>query len=70
MEIPKYSYTISYYPDEGDECYVCRSREFPSISTHGDSPQEALYEMVTFVMPMVVEMMLEDGEPLPEPIFE
>ncbi len=39
----KYTYTIKW--SDEDEAYICRVDHFPSLGTHGETPEEALKEM-------------------------
>ena len=39
----RYAYKIKWSSE--DEVYVCRIEQFPSLGTHGNTPEEALKEM-------------------------
>lgn len=59
-----YYYTVSW--SEEDEAFIGRVAEFPSLAAHGDSPQEALGEIL-LVVKGSLEDMEESGEPIPTP---
>ena len=59
-------YLYSCVWSDEDQVYVARVREFPSLSAHGDSKEAALDGLKTLVE-FVVEEMLEEGGPVPEP---
>ena len=63
--IGKYSYKLEW--SEEDELYLATCQEFPFLMAHGNTPVEALKEIV-FVVAKTVEWMQEDGEPIPEPL--
>ena len=39
----RYAYTLKWSKE--DEVYICRVEKYPSLGTHGDTPEEALKEM-------------------------
>lgn len=59
-----YYYTVSW--SEEDEAFIGRVGEFPSLAAHGDSPQEALNEILQ-VVEAALEDMRESGESIPTP---
>ncbi len=62
-------YTIIIQWSEEDKCYVVLLPEFTSLMqpcTHGDTYEEAL-KNAKEVLEMLIELSLENGEPLPEP---
>ena len=61
----KYTYRIEWLED--DQCHVARCLEFPSLSAHGDTTEDALRE-ITYVVAESVKWMLEEGEAVPEPL--
>ncbi len=63
-DVNKYTYHIEW--SEEDNAYLCKCLEFPSLSTHGDSTEEALRVMKEVVNESI-EWLQEDGEPVPEP---
>lgn len=64
-DIEKYTYRIEW--SEEDHCHVARCLEFPSLSAHGDTPEEALRE-IEYVVAESVKWMKEEGEAVPEPL--
>lgn len=64
MEIPKYSFWVQY--SEEDECYLAFIFELPSITAHGDTPEEALRE-VQIALQGALEIAEEEGVTLPKP---
>ena len=63
--IDKYTYRIEW--SEEDQCHVARCLEFPSLSAHGDTVEEALRE-IEYVVAESVKWMQEEGEVTPEPL--
>ena len=63
--VDKYSYRVRW--SEEDEGYISTCLEFPSLSTFGDSYEEALQE-IRFVVKESVTWLEEEGEPVPEPL--
>jgi antitoxin HicB len=62
-------YTIIIQWSEEDQCYVVFLPEFTHVMqpcTHGDTYQEAL-KNAQEVIEMLIEISLENNEPLPEP---
>ena len=62
--VDRYSYRVGW--SEEDECYIATCLEFPSLSGHGDSYEEALKDIVAVVKESVA-WMSEDKEEIPEP---
>lgn len=61
----EYSYTVAW--SEGDEAFIGRVAEFPSLAAHGRTQEKALRE-VRSVVEFVLEELAESGEPIPEPL--
>ena len=62
-------YTIVIQWSNEDQCYVVSLPEFTNVSqpcTHGDTYEEAL-KNAQEVLEMLIELAIENGEPLPEP---
>ncbi len=60
-----YEYVVGWEP--GDEVFVARVTEFPSLAAHGDTQEGALQE-IRGVVEAVVADLLESGEEVPEPL--
>jgi len=65
QENAKYTYRIAW--SEEDSCHVARCLEFPSLSAHGKTPEEALRE-IEFVVNETIKWLKEEGEHVPEPL--
>lgn len=63
--VEKYTYRIEW--SEEDNTHIARCLEFPSLTAHGSTAEEALYE-IEQVVDETVNWMLEDNETLPEPL--
>ena len=63
--IEKYTYRIEW--SEDDHCHVARCLEFPSLSAHGDTTEDALRE-IEYVVAESVKWMQEEGETVPQPL--
>ncbi len=61
-----YHINIFYSPD--DEAYIADIPDFEMCSAHGDTPQEAL-EQVLIARDGIIAAMQERGLPLPEPRY-
>ena len=61
----KYTYRIEWSEEDG--VHIARCLEFPSITAHGTTSQNALSEIKTAVSASV-EWMQEKNEPLPIPL--
>lgn len=64
METPKYSFWVQY--SEEDKSYLAFIYELPSITAHGDTPNEALKE-VQIALQGVIELSEEIGVEPPKP---
>lgn len=64
-EVKKYTYRIEW--SEEDHCHIARCLEFPSLSTHGDTVEEALRE-IEYVVVESIKWMKKEGEIIPEPL--
>ena len=62
-----YSYQV-HWSDE-DDAYVAKVAEFPLLSADGPTASEAIDEMKN-VVAMAIELMEEDGDPIPEPLSQ
>lgn len=60
----KYSIVIMW--SDRDNCYIATVPEFPRVSAHGDTPEDALRE-VGIALQGAMEAYAEEGWPLPEP---
>ncbi|MDX1991799.1 MAG: type II toxin-antitoxin system HicB family antitoxin [bacterium] len=58
-----YHINIFYDPEDGD--YIADIPDFKYISAFGDTPEEALRE-VLIALEMAIEVLREQGKPLPE----
>tara|TARA_B100000614_G_scaffold136019_1_gene121049 strand:- start:1000 stop:1401 length:402 start_codon:yes stop_codon:yes gene_type:complete len=65
MEVKYYQFSSTWA--EKDQVFVAKVLEFPSLSAHGDSPQEAISELEQ-VIKFVIEDLQEEGAPIPEPL--
>ena len=63
--VEKYTYRIEW--SEEDNTHVARCLEFPSLSAHGSTANEALRE-IEFVVDETIKWMMEDKEEVPEPL--
>jgi len=63
--IEKYTYRIEW--SEEDKTHVARCLEFPSLAAHGETAEQALYE-IKKVIKETVKWLKEDNEPIPEPL--
>jgi predicted RNase H-like HicB family nuclease len=61
-------YHINIFYSEEDEAYIADMPDFEMCSAHGDSPQEAL-EQVLIARDALIAMMREKGQPIPEPRY-
>ncbi|OPY16052.1 MAG: HicB family protein [Syntrophus sp. PtaB.Bin138] len=62
-DVSKYTYRIVWSEEDG--CHIARCLEFPSLSAHGDTIEDALRE-IEFVVDETIKWMNEEGEPIPE----
>jgi predicted RNase H-like HicB family nuclease len=69
MDVPRYAINLFYSAEPGDECWIATVPDLGnSLSTHGDTPEEALHEMQV-IIPEVLELLREEGRPIPEPRY-
>jgi predicted RNase H-like HicB family nuclease len=61
-------YFISVFYSEEDECYIADIPDFLMCSAHGDTPEEALRE-VLIAKQAIIDSMQENGMPVPEPKY-
>lgn len=57
---------IQYSAVPGDECYIARVVEWPTISAHGDTPAEAARQ-IQLALEGALEVAGETGFPIPAP---
>lgn len=55
----KYSINLKWYED--DKCYIATVEEFPNLSAHGETYEEALDE-IQIALKGAVDIMEEDNE--------
>ena len=60
----KYSVNVCW--DNEDRCFIATCSEFPLLSAHGDSREEAITEF-QIVLEMAIESFIEDNIALPKP---
>ncbi len=60
-----YTYRVTWSEEDGEHVALCA--EFPSLSYLAKKPTNALQGLVKLVGSVVVDM-IENGEPVPEPI--
>ena len=63
-QINRYTYREEW--SEEDLAYIARCLEFPSLGTHGPTPEEALAEMKSLLAGILDEM-ATNNEVIPEP---
>jgi len=61
----KYTYRIEW--SEEDQLHIARCLEFPSLATHGKTPEKALKE-IEFVVAESIRWIEEEGGVVPEPL--
>jgi predicted RNase H-like HicB family nuclease len=61
-------YHINIFYSEEDEAYIADIPDFEMCSAFGDTPQEAL-EQVLVAKAAIIETMHEKGQPVPEPRY-
>lgn len=61
-------YHINIFYSQEDEAWIADIPDFEMCSAHGDSPQEAL-EQLLIARDGIIEAMQERGLPLPEPRY-
>ena len=62
-----FKYSINLAWSDEDDCYLATIPEFPGLTTHGDTPAEAVAE-AEIAAEGFIEVYEEDGDPIPEPI--
>ncbi len=60
-----YSFTVAW--SDEDEAFVSRVVEFPSLAADGNTQENALRE-IRGLVGHVIEDLIADGEPIPEPL--
>ncbi len=63
----KNDYPINIFYSAEDEAYIADIPDFEMCSAHGDTPQEAL-EQVLVARDAILAMMREKGLPIPKPL--
>lgn len=66
MVTTKKTYDVTVAYSDEDKAFVGRVKEFPSLSAHGESAQEALTEIAE-VLSYTLEDLRKSGERVPEP---
>lgn len=61
-------YHINIFYSEEDEAYIAHIPDFEMCSVHGDTPEEALHE-VLIAKEAILSMMRDKGSPIPEPRY-
>ena len=64
-EAAKYTFRIEWSAE--DNCHVARCLEFPSLTAHGKTSEDALRE-IEFVVDETIKWLKEEGEKIPEPL--
>ena len=59
-----YEIRIQYSAVPGDECYIARVVEWPTISAHGDTREEAARQ-IQLALEAALEVAEETGFPIP-----
>lgn len=62
----KNKYSTNVFWSEEDNCFIATCSEFPLLSAHGDTWEEAISEF-QLVLEMAIESFIEDGVELPKP---
>ncbi len=62
----KDKYSVSVFWSDEDECFIATCPEFPLLSAHGETREEATAEF-QIVLEMAIESYQEDGIELPKP---
>lgn len=65
MSEKRYPYHINIFYSEEDGDYIADVPDFKHISAFGDTPEEALHE-VLIALQSAIEMFEEEGKALPE----
>lgn len=61
-------YHINVFYSAEDECYIADIPDFPMCSAHGETPEEALRE-VLIARDAIIDVMKQAGQPIPEPRY-
>lgn len=61
----RYAYHINIFYNADDDDYIADVPDFRYISAFGDTPEEALREVLV-ALEMTIEVFWEQGRPLPE----
>ncbi|MCG3179721.1 MAG: hypothetical protein BIFFINMI_02062 [Phycisphaerae bacterium] len=61
-------YCIVVFYSEEDQCYVADLPDFEYCSAHGDTPEEAVAELM-IAKKAWLEVAREKGDPIPEPRY-
>lgn len=61
-------YHINIFYSEDDEAYIADIPDFEMCSAHGDTPEEALREVI-IARDAIIETMREKGLPVPAPRY-
>lgn len=61
----KYTYRAEW--SEEDDVFIARTLEVPSVLAHAETPEGAIKELKV-ALSLALDSMIEDGEPIPEPI--
>ncbi len=61
-------YHINIFYSEEDEAYIADIPDFEMCSAFGDTPEEAL-KQVLIAKEAIVQTMRENGQPIPEPRY-
>lgn len=61
-------YHINVFYSEEDQAWIADIPDLLMCSAHGDTPEEALKE-VLIASEAVIQVMLEEGLPMPEPKY-
>jgi len=61
-----YEIRIRHSPAPGDECFIAQAVEWPEVTAHGDTLEEAAREIHT-ALELALAAAQEWGHPIPEP---
>ncbi len=68
MSLEYHDYHINIFYSDEDECYIADIPDLKYCSAFGDTPQEALNELL-IAKDMWLEVAREDGKPIPPPRY-
>lgn len=68
MNENRYPYHINIFYDADDGDFIADVPDFKYVSAFGDTPEEALREVLV-ALDMAIEVLKEQGKPLPEPKY-